>query len=544
MHRVLICDPLAEEGLQVLRRAGSIELDERAGLTGDGLRAALAMCDGVIVRSGTRLPAESLRGQSRLKAVVRAGVGVDNIDVDAATREGIVVMNTPGGNTLSTAEHAIALMLAVCRHVPASDASLRRGKWDRKSFIGRQLAGKTLGILGLGRVGLAVARRAIGLEMKVVGYDPFLSAERAAELGIQKVSGPHELFGQIDILTVHVPLTNETRGLVGEKELAMLPPGAFVINCARGGIVDEAALLAALKSGHIAGAALDVFEEEPITDSPFFKLPNVVVTPHLGASTEEAQVNVAIEAAQLMTDFLLTGNVRFAVNMVSLDQAALADVLRHLDIARRLGMLQAQLARGAIKRAALHYRGEATKKNTKLITAAFAMGLLECALEEPINLVNAEVIARERGIRVTEQLSSEPSDFSTLIRTEVQTERESMIAAATTRGAHYCRLVQIGPYRLDAFLDGTMVVFTHDDRPGLIGFIGTAMGNHAVNIAQMTVGRAQPGGRAIGILTVDSEPPKAALDEVATHASIHSVQVVKLPPMGELPNCFGVRSES
>lgn len=542
-HRVLICDPLADEGLAILRRAGSIELDERTGLLGDDLRRAVGQSDGVIVRSGTQLTAETLKGPTRLKVVVRAGVGVDNIDVASATREGIVVMNTPGGNTLSTAEHTWALILAVCRHLPAADARLRQGHWERKAFVGRQLAGKTLGLLGLGRVGLAVAKRALAFDMKVIGYDPFFSAQRAVELGIETVGKAAELFPRLDIMSVHVPLTDETRGLVGEPQLAAMPRGAFVINCARGGIVNESALLSALQSGHIAGAGLDVFENEPLSDSPLFKLSNVVVTPHLGASTEEAQINVAIEAAQLMTEFLTTGNVRFAVNMVALDKAALDDVRRHLDIARRLGLLQAQLARGGIRQATLQYRGEATRKNTRLMTAAFAAGLLENALVEPINLVNAEMIARERGIRIIEQISSESSDFSTLIRTQVETDREVFVASGTTRGAQYCRLVQIGPYRLDAFLDGTMLVFTHDDKPGLIGFIGTVMGRHQVNIAQMTVGRKQAGGQAIGILSVDSEPTKAAFDEIAQHPHIHSLNVVKLPALGEMPNCFGFGSE-
>lgn len=539
MHRILVCDPLPDEGLAILERAEGIALDKRSGLQGEDLRAALAEADGVIVRSGTTLTAQALRGQSRLRVIVRAGVGVDNIDVPAATREGIVVMNTPGGNTLSTAEQTIALLLALARHIPAADASLRKGKWDRKSFVGAQLAGKTLGIVGLGRVGLAVARRAIGLEMKVVGYDPFLSAERAKELGIQSVSKLDEVYPQADFLTVHVPLGDETRGMVGARELAMLPRGARVINCARGGIIDEKALLAALESKHLAGAALDVFDNEPVTDSPLFRLPQVVVTPHLGASTAEAQLNVAIEAAQLITDFFANGNVRFAVNMASIDRAELKDVMRYVDIARRLGLLQAQLAQGTIRRANIHYHGDVAKKNTRLITAAFAMGLLEHALEEDVNPVNSQVLAQERGIQLTEHTSPEPLDFSTLIRTEVETDQETFVAAGTTRGAHYNRLVRLGPYRLDAFMDGTMLVYFHQDKPGLIGFVGTVFGKHGVNIAQMTVGRREPGGDAIGVLSLDSDPPEEALREIRADDRISLVQVVKLPPVNELPRCFG-----
>lgn len=539
MYRVLISDSLAPEGLSILEQSPEIELDLRTGLKGDELRAALAESDGVIIRSGTTLTPELLKGQTRLKAIVRAGVGVDNIDVPAATREGIVVMNTPGGNTLSTAEQTIALLFAVMRHIPAADASLRAGRWDRKKFVGTQLAGKTLGVVGLGRVGMAVAQRALGMEMKVVGYDPFLSPERAQELGIQTVENVEDIFPLVDIVTVHVPLSDETRGLISKPQLAKMKKGSYVINCARGGIVNEADLLEALESGHIAGAGLDVFESEPPGDSPLIQHEKVVVTPHLGASTNEAQLNVAVEAAHLMVDFLTKGNIRFAVNTASLDPSELKDVQRHLDIAYRLGMLQAQLTKGSVCRATISYQGEAATKNTRLITAGFAMGLLEQALEEQINLINAQTLAKERGIKITEHISSDAGDFNTLIRTEVETDKETFVASGTTRGNMYNRLVRLGPYRLDAFMDGTMLVYEHRDRPGLIGFAGTILGEHGVNIAQMTVGRSAPGGDAIGVLALDNEPPKEALDKIRAHEHINSVQVVKLPPLGELPRSFG-----
>ena len=341
------------------------------------------------------------------------------------------------------------------------------------------------------------------------------------------------------MLSVHVPFSEETRGLIGAPQLKQMRPGSYVINCARGGIVDEIALQEALESGHLAGAAIDVFAKEPTTDSPLFRLPNVVVTPHLGASTSEAQLNVAIEAADLMAGFLLRQNVRFAVNMASVDPTELKDVRRHLDIAHRLGLLQSQLAHGRVKSATVQYQGEAAQKNTRLITAAFAMGFLQHALEEQVNLINANLLAEERGIQFSEQTSSEPSDFHTLIRTEVQTDRDHYLASGTTRGNQYNRLVRLGPYRLDTFLDGTMLVYTHMDKPGLIGFAGTVLGTHGVNIAQMNVGRKTPGGDAIGVLALDSEPPEHALDAIRDHEHISSVQVVKLPPAGELPTCFG-----
>jgi D-3-phosphoglycerate dehydrogenase len=538
MPRVLISDKLEAPGLELLRQSG-IELDERPGLTGAALQQALREADGVIIRSGTRLTAEVLDQPGRLRAIVRAGVGVDNIDVAAATRRGIVVMNTPGGNTVSAAEQTITLLLALARHVPAADASLHQGKWERNKFIGTQLAGKTLGIVGLGRIGREVARRAAGLDMKVIGYDPFMAPDKAAQLGIESVPGLDQLLPRCDFLTVHTPLTDETRDLIGARELGLMQPGARVINCARGGIINETALAEALRSGHLAGAALDVFvQEPPPPDHPLLQLPNVVVTPHLGASTIEAQASVAREAAQLLIDYLKRGVVQFAVNMAAVDRTELEELRLYVDMARRLGLLHAQMCQGAIRRADLGYRGEVARRSTRLITAAFAAGLLEQRLEN-VNIVNAELLARERGIDIVEQSNPRKGDFSTLIRADVVTDKKIYTAAGTLFGNQYLRLVQIGPYHLDSFLDGIMLVFTHHDVPGLIGFIGTIFGKHRVNIAQMTVGRQLPGGEAIAILNLDSQPPEEALREVRAHPKISSLSVVKLPAAGQMPAWFG-----
>jgi D-3-phosphoglycerate dehydrogenase len=539
MPRVLVCDKLEAPGLELLRQAG-VELDERTGLTGDALREAIRAADGAIVRSGTRITAELLEDTGRLRAIVRAGVGVDNIDVAAATRRGILVMNTPGGNTVSTAEHALTLLLALARHVPQAHASLHAGRWERGTFVGTQLAGKTLGIVGLGRIGREVARRAAGLDMKVLGFDPFLAAAGAAQLGVEAVAGLDQLLGRVDFLTVHTPLTDETRGLIGARELALLPKGARVLNCARGGIIDEQALAESLRSGHLAGAAIDVFvEEPPPPDHPLLQLPNVVTTPHLGASTVEAQVSVAREAAQLLVDYLTRGAVGFAVNMAAVDRSELDGLRPYVDLARRLGLLHAQMCRGAIQHAELHYRGEIAGRATRLVTAAFTAGLLESRLDQPVNVVNAPVLAAERGIEVVEQTSSRKGDFSTLLRADVRTDRKTYTAAGTLFGSQYLRLVQLGPYHLEAYLDGTMLLFTHHDVPGLIGFIGTIFGKHGVNIAQMTVGRQQPGGEAIAVLNLDTAPPEDALREVRAHPQISSVSVVRLPPAGQMPPWFG-----
>lgn len=539
MPRVLICDKLETQGVELLKQA-SFDVDLRHGLKGAELAEAVQAADGVIVRSGTRITAELLQAPGKLRAVVRAGVGVDNIDVAAATRQGIVVMNTPGGNTVSTAEHTLTLLMAMSRHVPAADASLHGGKWERNKFVGAQLAGKTLGIVGLGRIGREIARRAMGLDMKVVGFDPFMAPDKAAQLGIEAVAGLDELLPRCDYLTVHTPLTDETRHLIDGRRLGLLKQGARVLNCARGGIIDETALAKAIESGHLAGAALDVFvEEPPPADHPLLRLPNVVVTPHLGASTVEAQVSVAQEAAQLMIDFLSKGMVQFAVNMAAVDRTELQELRLYVDLARRLGLLHSQMAQGSIRRAELSYRGEVARRSTKLITAAFTAGLLEQHLAESVNIVNAELLGRERGIEVVEYTNPRKGDFSTLIKADVTTDKKVYTAAGTLFGNEYLRLVQVGPFTLDAYLDGMLLIFTHRDVPGLIGFIGTIFGKHGVNIAQMTVGRQQPGGEAIAILNLDARPPDQAIQEIKAHPQISSASLVKLPPVGQMPAWFG-----
>ncbi|VTR98274.1 d-3-phosphoglycerate dehydrogenase : D-3-phosphoglycerate dehydrogenase OS=Singulisphaera acidiphila (strain ATCC BAA-1392 / DSM 18658 / VKM B-2454 / MOB10) GN=Sinac_6245 PE=3 SV=1: 2-Hacid_dh: 2-Hacid_dh_C [Gemmata massiliana] len=539
MPRVLIADKLEAPGIELLKAAG-LEVDNRPGLKADELKAAIRGADAVICRSQPKLSAEYFEDTGSLRAIARAGVGVDNIDVAAATRKGVVVMNTPGGNTVSAAEHTIALLLALARRVPVADATMKAGGWDRNKFVGTEVAGKTLGVVGLGRIGREVARRAKGMDMKVIALDPFVTAAKAAELGYETAANLDELLPKVDFLTLHVPLGNDTKSLIGARELGLMKKSARVLNVARGGIVDEKALADALAAGTIAGAGIDVFTVEPIVaDNPLLKAPNIVLTPHLGASTLEAQENVAIEAAQLIADFLLKGQVANAVNMAAVNPAELAEVRPFVDLARRLGLLQAQIAQGTIRRASLTYRGELAGQKTRLLTAAFTAGMLEYRLSEGVNLVNAEVLARERGIEIAESSNPKKGDFAALLHTEVETEKGTTVAAGTLFGDQYLRLVQLGPYRMEGYLDGVLLVFTHHDVPGLIGFVGTIFGTHAVNIAQMTVGRQAPGGEAIGILNLDNLPPEAALAAVKNHAHISSVTVVKLPAAGELPAWLG-----
>ncbi|HUY31818.1 MAG TPA: phosphoglycerate dehydrogenase [Pirellulales bacterium] len=530
-------DTLAREGLALFDAAQGIEYEVRTGLSGDALRQALAEFDGAILRSGVKITAESLAGNRRLKAIVRAGVGTDNIDKTAATRLGIVVMNTPTGNTLSTAEHTLAMLMALSRNIAPAYQSLVDGRWERNRYMGTQLADKTIGVVGLGRIGQAVAARAKAFEMRVLGYDPFLSKERAQELGIEMLATVHEMLPQVDYLTVHTPLTPETRNLIGAREIEMMRPGVRLINCARGGIYDEAALVAGLKSGKLAGVALDVFANEPCTNSPLFGMTGVLATPHLGASTEEAQTQVAAEGAQLLIDFLTRGTVRHAVNVAAIDPKKLAALRDDLDVAYRLGLLLSQFERGPAKACRLTYRGEVAGKDTKLLTATVAAGLLQHALEDEINFVNAEILLRERGIELVEQSTTDRGAFSSVILAELVTEARTIKAAGTVFGHNMARLIQLGDFRLDAYLDGILMIFTHHDVPGIIGKVGTIFGTHGVNIAQMAVGRAShlPGGEAIGVLNLDTRPPADALAAVADHPDILSACVIELPPSGELP---------
>jgi D-3-phosphoglycerate dehydrogenase / 2-oxoglutarate reductase len=538
MPRVFIADKLEASGIEQLTAAG-IEVDNRPGLKDDALRNALRNADAVIVRSATKITADLLSDPGQLKAIARAGVGVDTIDVEAATRKGIVVMNTPGGNTTSAAEHTIALMFALSRHVSAADASMKVGKWDRNKYMGTQLTGKTLGVIGLGRIGREVAQRAIGLGMAVLAFDPFVTPAKVAELGYDAATGVDDMLPKVDYLTVHVPLTEETRGLISAPQLAKMKRTARVLNVSRGGIYDEQALADALKTGTIAGAGIDVFSTEPPpADNPLLSAPNVVLTPHLGASTVEAQENVAVEAAQLLADYLLRGIVANAVNMAALDRTELDALRQYVELTRRLGLLHAQMAQGQIRKATLTYKGELASKKTKLLTAAFTAGLLESRLSQGVNLVNAELIARERGIEIVEANSPKKGDFASVVQADVETDKKSYTAAATLFGDQYPRLVQLGHYRLESYLDGTLFVFTHRDVPGLIGFVGNIFGNHNVNIAAMTVGRAgkTAGGDAIGVLNLDGVPPDEAVVAVKGHPNVSSVSVVKLPAQGDLPS--------
>ncbi|MEC7499731.1 MAG: phosphoglycerate dehydrogenase [Planctomycetota bacterium] len=532
MSRVIVLDSIAQEGLDLLEQAEGIEYEVITGLAGSELRDALNKFDAAICRSGVKITAEALEGNKRLRAIARAGVGTDNIDKVAATRTGIVVMNTPTGNTLSTAEHAFSLMLSLSRNIAPAYHSLCEGRWDRKKFMGSQLGGKTVGIVGLGRIGQEFAKRAQAFEMEVYAFDPFLSAEMAAQLGIQRVENVKDMLPKLDYLTVHTPLTPETRNLIDVEELELLKPGARLINCARGGIYNEAALVQGLESGQLGGVALDVFENEPCTDSPLFGKPGVLCTPHLGASTEEAQTQVAVEAVQLITRFLQSGEIRHAVNTAALDPATLKSLSGYLQVAYRLGLLAAQWHGGAIDRVNLSYRGEISSKDTKILTSSLCAGLLEGVVDDEANVINAEVLCKERGIRLSEERSAETTSFSSSMTVTVSGDGKDLAIGGTLFGSDMPRLFRLNEHRLEAYMDGNMLIFEHQDRPGVIGSLGSALGQHDINIAQMSVGRTlqEPDGKAIGVLNLDSNVPAAAIEEILKFDGIDAVNPINLPP--------------
>lgn len=535
MYRVLITDSLSKAGLKVLEQTEGIEVVIRSGLTPEQVREELKTVDAIIIRSGTTLTAEILEGQERLKCIARAGVGVDNINLEAATRAGVLVMNTPSGNTISTAEHTFAMMLALSRNIGPAHASMKSGKWDRKSFQGTQLAGKTLAVIGLGRIGLSVAARAVAFEMNVLGYDPLISEEKCKEYGIQLFRDVDEIVTKCDYLTVHTPLTEETRSIINAARLAKMKKGVRIINCARGGIVDETALADAIESGHVAGAAMDVFVEEPPKDRRLIDLPKVLATPHLGASTDEAQEMVSIEAAELVVAYLTRNEIRCAVNMAPVSAAEMNELRHYLNLCYRLGLLGAQMIRGqGLRSAEVIYRGEAAGRKTRILTNAFTAGLLEAALDESVNIINATSVAQARGIHIRESSTGDCENFASMVSVVLETDQGRFETSGTIFGNQFMRLVRLNEFHFEAYLDGLLLIYRHRDVPGVIGFIGTVLGEHKVNIAQMALGRrqTQPGGASVAVLNLDSEPPAEAIQRVRDHQEVSGVDMVRLPAAG------------
>jgi D-3-phosphoglycerate dehydrogenase len=511
MPNVLIADELSPRAVEIFAARG-IAADVATGLPATELKERIAGYDGLAVRSATKVTAELIAQADNLKVVGRAGIGVDNIDVAAATGRGIVVMNTPFGNAITAAEHTIAMMFALARQIPAADRSTQAGRWQKSRFLGTELSGKTLGIIGCGNIGAIVADRAQGLRMKIVAYDPFLSAERAVELGVERVS-LDELFARGDFITLHTPLTEATRGLIDAKAIERMKPGVRVINCARGGLVVEDDLAAALDSGHVAGAAVDVFVEEPAHENPLFGRDNVVVTPHLGAATAEAQENVAIQIAEQIADFLLTGAVANAVNVPSLTAEDAARLRPYMTLAEQIGSLVGQLVESGIKAITVEYQGAIAELNVKPLTATALTGVLAPQLAA-VNMVNAPVICRQRDIRVSETLGPDPGDYHTLMRVTVRAEGREHTVAGTLFAGSKPRLVEVDGISLEAELGRHVLFVRNYDKPGFIGALGNALAAAEVNIATFHLGRAAAGGDAIALIEVDQALTPALLETV------------------------------
>ena len=529
--KIFVADDVNESGLEPLRGAGFV-VEKRTGLSADELREAVRECDGLVVRSETKVTPEVMDAAMHLRVVGRAGVGVDNIDVAAATARGIVVMNAPDGNTITTAEHTLALLISLARRVPAANASLRSGRWERKKFIGVELQGKTLGIIGLGRIGRVVASRARAFGMNIVAYDPFIAAEQARDLELEVVS-LDEVCARADFLTVHTPLTAETRGIIGADAFARMKEGVRIINCARGGLVDERALYHAIKEGRVAGAALDVFEEEPPpADHPLLALEEVIATPHLGASTKEAQEGVALTVAEQMRDYLQTGALRGAVNVPALGAQELNAMQPYIQLAEKLGRFQAQLMdETAVLEVSLEYAGEVAQMDAAPVTRAFLAGLLR-DVSARVNVVNAFLIAEERGLKVTSAYQRTGSEFAPAVRTRVLTGAGEQTVAGTlfahAGGSADGRIIEINNFHIEAIPHGHMLVMRNQDVPGVIGHVGTTLGERGVNISRFHLGRRERGGEAMAVIEIDAPLTDESLKELQSFEHVISARQIEL----------------
>jgi len=526
-YRVLVSDPLSEEGLSLLREKAVV--DEKTDLKEDELIAIIGNYDALLVRSGTEVTAKIIEAGTGLKFIGRAGAGVDNIDMDAATRKGIIVANAPEGNTLAATEHTMAMMLSLARSIPQANASLRSKQWKRSKFMGVELNEKVLGIVGLGRIGREVSKRATALGMHIVGYDPFISKERAAQMGVDAMS-VEELFKVADVITVHTPLIKETRHIINEKSIATMKDGVRIINCARGGIIDEKALYDAVKSGKVAGAALDVFENEPPLESPLLDLEQVIVTPHLGASTVEAQTNVAVSIAKQCISVLEGGSAKYIVNAPIVPQDQQDVIEPFANLAEKMGRFLVQLVEGRLEKVEIVYGGELSQlnANTRFITRLALKGLLDPILQVPVNLVNAEFIAKERGIVFSETITEDAHGFKNLITLNIKTDKMTETMSGTVFFRGRSRIVAIGGYTMDMVPEGYVIVSRHLDKAGVIGRASTILGQANINIAGMQVGRINRGEEAIMVLNVDSEVPSEIMDEIRTKVGIFTAKFAKL----------------
>jgi D-3-phosphoglycerate dehydrogenase len=525
--KILVSDSLSKQGVEILQKAG-LTVDVKTKMPQEELLREIKNYEGLIIRSATKVTAEVIAAADRLRIIGRAGSGLDNVDTAAATKRGIVVMNTPGGNAVTTAEHTMAMIFALARKIPQATASMKAGKWEKERFMGMELYNKTLGIVGMGQIGSHLAKLAQGATMTVIAYDPYLAEERARKMGVE-IMGLHELFRRADIITVHTPLTAETQNIINRATIATMKDGVRIINCARGGIINEQDLYEALKSGKVAGAAFDVFEEEPVKPShSLLTLDNFICTPHIGASTTEAQENVAVGIAEQIVDYLTRGIARGAVNIPSVPAELLPRLQPYITLAEKLGLLHSQLYEGGIERVTVEYKGEVAGVNVAPLTIAVLKGLLTPILEETINYVNAPVVARERGIEVKEVKSSDAGDFTSLVTIQVEAEKKTSRIAGALYGRRDPRIVQLDNFRVEIVPEGHMLFILNYDRPGVIGQVGQILGEHQINIARMQCSREEKGGQALLIVGVDAPLSTDALRAVTASKNIISVKLVRL----------------
>ena len=525
--KILISDNLSKQGVEILQKAG-FTVEVKTKMAKEDLLREIKRYEGLIVRSGTKVTAEVLGAADKLRIIGRAGSGLDNVDLVTATKRGIVVMNTPGGNTVTTAEHTLAMIFALARKIPQANASMKGGKWEKERFMGTELYNKNLGIVGMGQIGSHLAKLAQGVLMNVIAFDPYLAEDQARKLGVEMMT-LQDLFRRADIITVHTPLTPETKNIINTETIATMKDGVKIINCARGGIINEKDLVEALKTGKVAGAAFDVFEEEPIkVDHPLLSLENFICTPHIGASTTEAQENVAIGIAEQVVDYLTKGIARGAVNVPSVPADLLPRLQPYITLAEKLGSLQSQLYEGGIEGVTIEYKGEVAGVNVAPLTIAALKGLLTPILEETVNYVNAPVIARERGIEVKEVKSSDAGDFTSLISLQVEAGKKTSRIAGALYSRRDPRIVQLDSFRVEIVPDGHMLFILNNDRPGVIGDVGQVLGKHAINIARMQCSREEKGGEALLILGVDAPLNTETLRAINTVKNILSVKVVHL----------------
>ncbi len=525
--KVLISDSMSEKAVEIFKKTKGIEVDVITGLKPEGLKEIIGKYDGIAIRSATKMTPDIIEAATNLKVIGRAGTGVDNVDVPSASKRGIVVMNTPGGNTITTAEHAVSMMLSISRFIPQATASIREGKWEKKKFMGKEVFNKTLGVIGLGNIGRVVADRALGLKMHVIAADPFINPEVASKMGVETVS-LDDLYARSDYITVHIPKSDETMGMINKDAFKKMKKGVFIINCARGGLVNEADLLWALNEGIVAGAALDVFVKEPPEPGDLIKDDRIIFTPHLGASTEEAQENVAVAVAEQIVDYLAKGVVRNAVNMPSVSPES-APVLRpYINLAEKMGSFLSQLGLVGLEQLTIEYQGEASAIETPPVTVALLKGILDPILEEAANYVSAPIIIKERGIKIVEAKSEKAEGFSGQITLRAKTKEGERLISGAIFGTDSPRIVRIDNFSLEAFPEGTLLVTTNLDKPGVIGGIGSTLGENSVNIARMHLARDKEGGNALVILSIDGPVSPAVIDKLKKLPHMLSVQQVRL----------------